>query len=132
MLTPEILNYILGFIALMSIAFNIWSKVRKPQEDIEKKQAVSDKEIESKATILLAKEVEAKADILAKQVQWTSESNEKRFSEMQLNIRESTALAQNHIHTIQEKVEGLVAMIYNLDNKIATLTAIIQERIPKK
>jgi Fe2+ transport system protein FeoA len=77
-----------------------------------------------------------RASLLAQQVQWEKELTEKRFTEMGIRIDTALTLAQNHTHTVDVKVDGLTAMVnamnLNLTNKITELSAIINERIPKK
>lgn len=130
------LNQVLGIIALASVVFNVFLYFRKPQEDLEKQQALSDKEIDTKATVLAQKEVENKSALLAQQLQWTKESYDNRFKEMDLALVASTTLAQNHIHTVDVKVDNLLvivnAMKFEMSNKITELGTIISERIPKK
>jgi len=78
MLTQEIINYALGIAALVSIGANLYSSIKKPQEQ--------------------------------------SEINDKIFDERMLNMKEAfrvetsglkelvTNLRDNHLHTIEEKM----------------------------
>lgn len=74
--------------------------------------------------------------LLSQQVQLDKNETERRFSEMNKRLDEAFALAQNHIHTVDTKVETLITFItkMNLDmtTKITELSTIINERIPKK
>lgn len=101
---------------------------------MDKKQAVNDIEMDSKATILAQKELESKASILAQQVQWEKEANERRFKEMNDTLVSATSLAQNHIHTIDVRVTNLTEVVNGMNLSLVTeitkLTAIIDERIP--
>jgi len=123
-MTPDLLNYILGTLTLMSIAFGIWSKVITPQTNLDKQVAIDRETTDSKATIL------------AQQLQWEKEANERRFNEMGVKITESMTLAQNHIHTIDVRLETLTTLMTNIDmqtrSELTRLSTIIEERIPKK
>jgi hypothetical protein len=123
MLTPEILNYILGFIALMSVAFTIWGNVRKPVDDMEIKQVVANKDLDNKATILAQKEMENKAALLAQQVVLQKETYDKKFQEMGVRL-----------DTLDTKLNDLIltSNVWHLEiTKILTeLSTIIKERIP--
>ncbi len=116
-LTTQNVTFALG---ILGVIFGIWNKVRIPQEDLEKKQAISEKEVDKKASLL------------AQQLQWTIEGNEKRFTEMQANIKEAFSLAQNHTHTVETKVDALTETVTSMGNMIVRLSTIIDERIPKK
>ncbi len=122
-------------ISILSVIFNIFLYFKKPQEDMDKKQAVADKEMEGKATTLAQKEIENKATILAQQLQWEKEANERRFTEMQGSIKESMTMAQNHLHTVDVKTDALAAFVntmnLNLTTELARLSATIQERFPR-
>lgn len=123
MLTPEILNYILGFIALMSVAFTIWGNVRKPVDDMEIKQVVANKDLDNKATILAQKEMENKASLLAQQVVLQKETYDKKFNEMGVRL-----------DTLDAKLNDLIltSNTWHLDitKTLTRLATIIEERIP--
>lgn len=131
-MTPQLLNYILGMISLVSVLFVIYGKFHTPQEDMEKKQLLVNKDLEDKATILSQKEVEKKAELLAQQVESERRMNEGRFTEMGRKIEASMTLAQNHIHTVQVNVEMLTTKVNEMNINIAKLSTIIEERLPKK
>lgn len=116
-LTPQNISFV---ILIASVAFNIFLFFKKPQEAIDKKQAV-DKEA-----------VDGKAALLAQQMQWEKEANVAKFKEMQDSIKDATAMAQNHIHTVDTKVDGVLAMIGKMSQEIVKLSTIIEERVPKK
>lgn len=121
-LTAENLNYILAIIALMSIAFGVWSKISKPQTELEKKQALDNEEVESKS-LILAKELEIR-----------NEEYNRRFNELAENNRLATAMAQNHIHSVKVQIENLTTLIncLNIDfrSSFTKLETIINERVP--
>lgn len=112
--------------------FAIYFRFRKPTEDLEKNQIITDKDLGTKATILAQKEVENKATLLAQQVEWEKQANEKKFSEFGLRLDNSILLAANHIHTVDVKVDKLGENIGGMSIEIARLTTIIEERIPRK
>lgn len=91
--------------------------------NLEKKQALDDKQAENKA------------ELLAREMSWDKEATEKRFADMGQMLREATTLAQNHIHTVDTKVDNLTAIVnfMNLETtkNITELKVIIRERFPK-
>jgi mannitol-specific phosphotransferase system IIBC component len=93
---------------------------RRPQEDLEKKQAVVEKETEGKAAVL------------AQQLQWEKDSNDRRFTELSACMNNANALAQNHIHTVDVKVDNLISTVDGMGNRLTELATIINERIPRK
>lgn len=122
---------IMFFIGIIGLIFSVYFNYRKPQEDIEKKQIKSDEDLKDKATVLSQKEVENKANVLAQQVQWEKEANEKKFVEFNLRLDNSMTLAQNHIHTVDVKVDQLIASVNKMSNEITRLSTIIEERNTK-
>ncbi len=106
----QTISYIIGF---AGIVFGIYTYFRTPQEKLDKD-----------------------AGILAQQVQWEKESNDKRFTDMGLRLESALTLAQNHTHTVDVKVDGLTssvnAMNLQLTNAITRLETTINERIPKQ
>ena len=121
---------IVFFIGIIGAIFTVYNIFRKPQEDMETKQAVSDKEIGSKATILAQKELETKALVLAEQVKNKDIENERRFNEMVVRIDGAFTIAQNHINTIEVDVKALTVSVGTMTNKITELSTIISERLP--
>lgn len=130
----EIINpsNIMFAIGLLGVIFSVFSFFRKPQESLEKKQILVDENLKDKATILSQKEAEGKANVLAQQFQWEKEANEKKFNEFSSRLDAAMTLAQNHIHTVDTKVDTLIATIGKMSNEITRLSTIIDERIPKK
>ena len=111
MLTPELLNYILALIAIVSILFNVWAKIKNPQIKSEKEDA-----------------------LLTQKVQWTIESNERRFVEIHEEIKELIKNYQNDLHTIQGDLKQHI-----MDNTAANLATatnftkiftVFEERLP--
>lgn len=76
-LTTGNITFIIG---LLGVLFTVYNYFRKPQEDIEKVQAVSQKE------------VDGKSNLLAQQVQWEKEANEKKFAATKINLGDNSRL----------------------------------------
>lgn len=106
----QTISYIVGF---LGIVFAVYLYFRNPQEKLDKD-----------------------ASILEQRVQWEKESNEKRFSDMGIRMDNALTLAQNHTHTVDVKVDGLIGSVntmnLQLTNAITRLETTINERIPKK
>lgn len=105
-LTPSNITFALG---LLAIIFTVYNYFKNPQIENEKKDLV-----------------------MAQQAQWQIESNERRFSGLQDSIKDAFLLAQNHTHSVDVKVDGLVVTVGEMGNQITRLATIIDERIPKK
>lgn len=107
-LGAEQLSYILGILGLMGIIFTAYRSLTKPQIDNDKKDA-----------------------LLAQQIQWMVEGTDRRFKEMQENINNLLLQSNNHIHTVDTKVDILNTTISDMGNQVTRLATIIDERIPK-
>ena len=127
--TLQNIVFILGILGML---FSIFNYFRSPQEDIEKKQIVAGKDLDTKATILAQKEAEGKASLLAQQVEWEKVANEKKFSEFSTRLDNAMTLAQNHIHTVDIKIDALTTITNTMSNEITRLSTIIDERIPRR
>jgi len=92
-LTPSNIMFALGIIGMF---FTIWSKVKDPQNALDKKTALDKEEIDGNATLLSEK------------LKWEREANEKRFADIGKRLDDAFALAQNHIHTVDEKLTGYI------------------------
>lgn len=115
--TPSNITFSLGIIGIL---FSVFIYFRNPQEELDKREALNQKDIDGKATLI------------AQQLQWEKEATEKRFAELSCRITEAMTLAQNHIHTVDTKVDGLSKGMGTMSNEITRLATIIEERIPKK
>jgi hypothetical protein len=73
-----------------------------------------------------------KAALLAMQVKNTSESVESRFESMQKNFEGLLLQSNNHIHSLDIKIDALNKAMTDMRVEVATLSTIINERIPKK
>ncbi len=119
-LTAETLGYILGFCGLIGIIFGVYNSFKKPQEELDKKQAVDQKGIDGKAALL---------DL---QVTNDRQATDRRFQDMGTRIDSAMTLAQNHIHTVDTKVDGVIKSLTDVNIQLAKLSTIIEERIPRK
>lgn len=111
---------IMFVIGILGTAFGVYNYVHTPQEKLDKRQAV------------IEKEVDGKAELLAKQVQWVKEDNDRRFKEIADASATAMNLAQNHVHSIDVKVDNLTVMVNSMNIEIGKLSTIIDERVPKK
>jgi hypothetical protein len=132
----EIISLALGIIGIIGIIFTIYFKFANPQVALEKEQIKTEEDIKDRATILSQKEVETKAGLLAQQVQWEKESNEKKFTELLTRMDNAMTLAQNHTHSVDLKVDGLMKVVSDMDSRfgkeLVRLSTIIEERFPCK
>lgn len=137
------LSLILQISTLLGLIFGVFLYFRKPQEIIEQRQSLdtlatekdkllAEKDLGTKATILAQKELETKALVLAEQVKNKDIENERRFNEMGVRLDTAMTTAQNHIHTVDTKVDELIKTVNVMCNKITELSTIINERLPKK
>src|ERR1035437_1043586 len=123
MLTAPTLSYIIGIVGLLSVIFTVWNAVKKPQEDLEIKQVVANKDLDNKATILAQKEMENKASLLAQQVVLQKETYDKKFGEMSIRLDGVDAKLNDLI---------LTSNVWHLDitKTLTKLATIIEERLP--
>ena len=130
-------------IGIIGIIFGVYKSYHKPQEELERKQSLdalatekdkllAEKDLGTKATILAQKELETKALVLAEQVKNKDVENERRFNEMGVRLDTAMTTAQNHIHTVDIKVDKLIESVNGMGNKITELSTIINERIPPR
>jgi len=103
------IGFIMGVIGLVGVVFTIYNYFRKPQISLEKKDALVDQ-----------------------QIRFMCESTDRRFDEMQKNFNGLLLQSNNHIHTVDTKVENLIKTIGIMSNEITKLSTIIEERIPKQ
>lgn len=104
----------------MGVIFTVYNYFRNPQEELEKKQAVDQVAIDGKAILL------------AQQVQWEKELNEKKFKELGERLDGAFTLAQNHTHEAIVGIKELTTVVNALGNQVTRLGTIIDERIPRK
>lgn len=110
LLTTSNITFALG---LLGLIFGVYHYFKTPQIEEEKKQG-----------------------LLAQQVQWEKENTSNRFLEVNSSLKDATTLAQNHIHTIDVKVDNLISVVNDMNVKVTSeisrLSTIIEERVPKK
>lgn len=127
------IDYFLALTTIASIVFGfMWNRIFKPQIKLEKAQAVDEKEMQYKSTLLAQKEAEAKAMVLAKEVELERQYNREKNTEFAKILCDSNAIALNHIHTVDVKVEAMNLTVQDIRLSIAELTTIINERMPRK
>ena len=128
----DTISVIIGVLGIGGVIFTIYNSFKNPQIKLEKEQIKAEKDLEDKASVLQQQEAESKTALLEKQLCWEKEANEKRFAELACTLKDAMALAQNHIHTVDTKVDGLKGTVEQMGKDIVQLSTIINERIPKK
>ena len=126
------IGFIVGIIGLISVLFTVYNYFKNPQIKLDREQALTEKEIGTKATVLAQKELETKALLLAENVKNKNEENDRRFLEMGVRMDRALTLAENHTHTVDVKVDELIKGVGLLTNTITRLETIIEERNPRK
>jgi len=121
---------------LIGVIFGIYFFLRKPQDSLEKKQIIAGEELKDKATILQQKEAENKANILAEQIKARNEENERRFADFGKRLDDAFTLAANHTHTVDVKVDSLIASTnawhLEISNKMTELSTMLKYLKPKE
>lgn len=117
LLTPSNITFVVG---LLGVVFTVTNYFTKPQIALDKKQALDQAEVDGKAALL------------SQQIKLNNDATERRFAEMGTRITEAMTLAQNHIHTVDTKVETLNTNVTAMGNSLVRLSTIIDERIPKR
>jgi len=105
-LTPSNVTFIIG---LLGIMFGVYNYFRNPQIKSEKTDA-----------------------LMEQRVSWMVDISDRRFKDMQDNFKELLLQSNNHIHTVDTKVDALQGIIIGMGQEIIKLGTIIEERIPKK
>lgn len=106
LLTPANITFTIG---LLGILFSVYNHFRKPQEESKLSEALTEKEVGTKATVLAQKEAEGKAQLLAQQVQTEKEYNNKKFIEI-----------TERFNTTDEKIESLIETVNAMNLSIST------------
>ena len=70
--------------------------------------------------------------LIGQQLKFIQESNDRRFAEVHDEIKAVVATNQNHVHTIDTKVEVLTNSVTQLGKDVVRLATIIEERIPSR
>lgn len=120
LLTTQNIVFALGIIGVI---FSVYNSYKKPQDDLEIKQVVANKDLDNKATILAQKEMENKASLLAQQVVLQKETYDKKFGEMSIRLDGVDAKLNDLI---------LTSNVWHLDitKTLTKLATIIEERLP--
>lgn len=105
-ITPSNIMFAIG---ILGVIFTIYNYFKNPQIKGEKIDALFDQ-----------------------RMKFLQESNDRRFAEIHDEIRAITATNQNHLHTIDTKVEALAENVRCMGLDVAKLGTIIEERIPRK
>lgn len=109
---------------ILTVIFGVYLYFRRPQEELDKNQALDKQKADNDSSVLAAR------------INWEKQANEDKFKDFQERLATSTSLAQNHIHTIDVKVDSVALNLTLMDKKITSelvrLSTIIEERIPKK
>lgn len=106
LLTPSNIMFVLG---IGGIVFGIFNYFKNPQIASDKADA-----------------------LLAQSVQNDRSSVDLRFKSLQDNFQALLLQSNNHIHTVDTKVDALHGIVGSMGNEITRLGTIIEERIPKK
>lgn len=105
-ITPSNIMFVLG---IGGVVFAIYRYFKDPQTQDEKAAA-----------------------LLAQQVKFITEASEARFKTMQENFQQLLLQSNNHIHTVDTKVEALTTTVNDMGKEIVKLGTIIEERIPHR
>jgi len=106
MLTIPNITFCIG---MLSIIFTVYHYFKNPQIKGEKVDALFDQ-----------------------RMKFVQESNDRRFTEVHEEIKAVTATNQNHLHTVDKKMDALTKTVEQMGKDIVKLSTIIDERIPKK
>lgn len=130
------LSTIAILLSIIGIIFSVYHFFRNPQIDLDKRQALNEERDKNKATLVEHERSEGQINLINEKLKWEREENDKKFAEMGKKMDASMALAQNHIHTIDTKVDKLTqsfnAMNTEMVAKITELATIIKVRMPEK
>lgn len=131
----DTISIVMGFLGIGGVVFTIYNSFKNPQIKLDKEQAITDKELDSKASVLAQKDVENKANLLAQQVTLEREANEKKFLDFGKRLEDAFLLASNHTHTVDVKVDKLIETSNNwhleISKQLTELSTIIRERANK-
>lgn len=107
--TLDIISIVGQAVTFLGVIFIVFNYFRNPQVKSEKLDA-----------------------LLEQKVKLTNESNDRRFTDLQTDIKNAFELAQNHTHTVEVVVGELVDKVNDMGKDVVKLQTIIEERIPKK
>ena len=105
-LTPSNVMFALGIIGIL---FSVYRYFKDPQTKSEQTDA-----------------------LMKQQIDWQMTATEKRFASMQESFNSLLLQSNNHIHTVDTKVDKVNEAMIEMGKSIVQLSTIINERIPKK
>lgn len=105
-LTPSNIVFVLG---LLGVIFGVFRYFKDPQVESEKTDA-----------------------LMKQQLEFFTNTTEKRFQTMQESFNALLLQSNNHIHTVDTKVDRVHSSMEELGRQVVRLGTIIEERIPKK
>ena len=112
-------------IGIIGVIFTIYNSYAKPQNDLELKNVATNKDLDNKATLLLAKEAEGKALLLAQQVALQKEIYDKKFTEF-----------GSRLDDIDKKIaiisDASTTWHLEISKLIVELSTRLDERLPSK
>lgn len=104
-ITPSNITFGLGIVAIL---FAVYRYFKEPQVQSEKTEALT-----------------------TQRMQFMSQESDKRFGLMQQSFQDLLLQSNNHIHTVDVKVESLTKVMIEMGKEVVKLSTIIDERIPK-
>jgi Na+/glutamate symporter len=133
---PEAIVAIVGLVfSICNAIILVWWGLRKNQFQVEKKQEVSNTEEQGQIN-LLVKQLEWEKESRCKEFKENQDRTDKRFETMNNRVGELIKNEQNHLHTVETKLDALsttvTTMTINISTELAKLETVINERIPKK
>lgn len=96
---------VLFWIGIIGVIFTVYHYFRNPQIRTDKRDAIQEQ-----------------------QFKWVQETTERRFKDIQGNFTDLLSLNQNHLHTIDTKIEVLNEIVSSLGKDIVKLQTIVEER----
>ena len=96
-------------VGLLGIIFTVYKSIFDPQAKFDKTDA-----------------------LIQQQMKWFTESTEGRFKTMQESFNALLLQSNNHIHTVDTKVDKVKESLDAMGREITKLGTIIEERIPNK
>jgi hypothetical protein len=122
-------------ITALTALFLAYNYLKNPQTRIEKKQAIDNEKEQGKVAILNA-QLDWQKETAAQQLREVKDDSERRFKDVNDKLTEVLRISQNHIHTVEVKVDalsnGVNEMNLSLSKDMAILQTLIAERMPCK
>lgn len=104
--TPSNITFILGIIGII---ITVWRSVKEPQFKSEKVDA-----------------------LLEQKVKFSNLTTEQRFSEINKKFESLQVSNNNHLHTVETKVDALNCTVVELGKDVVRVQTLLEERLPKK